>query len=132
MQQSKALGAFFCFWIARPGALALARFKENTMINVQLPDGSVRSFEQAVTIAEVAANIGPGLAKATLAGKVDGKLVDADLCWHCCVCHVLSRSQGLRANLPGIAKTDTTKTKPAKRRVYRKPVKLNYFSFTSL
>ncbi len=77
MQQSKALGAFFCFWIARPGALALARFKENTMINVQLPDGSVRSFEQAVTIAEVAANIGPGLAKATLAGKVDGKLVDS-------------------------------------------------------
>jgi threonyl-tRNA synthetase len=47
------------------------------MVNVQLPDGSVRSFEQPVTIAEVAANIGPGLAKATLAGKVDGKLVDA-------------------------------------------------------
>ncbi len=47
------------------------------MVNVQLPDGSVRSFEQSVTIAEVAANIGPGLAKATLAGKVDGKLVDA-------------------------------------------------------
>ena len=47
------------------------------MINVQLPDGSVRSFEQPVTIAEVAANIGPGLAKATLAGKVDGKLVDS-------------------------------------------------------
>ncbi len=47
------------------------------MVNVQLPDGSIRSFEQAVTIAEVAANIGPGLAKATLAGKVDGKLVDS-------------------------------------------------------
>ncbi len=47
------------------------------MVNIQLPDGSIRSFEQAVTIAEVAANIGPGLAKATLAGKVDGKLVDA-------------------------------------------------------
>jgi threonyl-tRNA synthetase len=47
------------------------------MVNVQLPDGSIRSFEQPVTIAEVAANIGPGLAKATLAGKVDGKLVDS-------------------------------------------------------
>ena len=47
------------------------------MVNVQLPDGSIRSFEQPVSIAEVAANIGPGLAKATLAGKVDGKLVDA-------------------------------------------------------
>ena len=41
---------------------ALALRKEITMVNVQLPDGSVRSFEQAVTIAEVAANIGPGLA----------------------------------------------------------------------
>jgi threonyl-tRNA synthetase len=56
---------------------ALALRKESTMVNVQLPDGSIRSFEQAVTIAEVAANIGPGLAKATLAGKVDGKLVDS-------------------------------------------------------
>jgi threonyl-tRNA synthetase len=46
------------------------------MVNVQLPDGSVRSFAQPVTVAEVAASIGPGLAKAALAGKVDGKLVD--------------------------------------------------------
>jgi threonyl-tRNA synthetase len=46
------------------------------MVNVQLPDGSVRSFDKPVTIAEVAASIGPGLAKAALAGKVDGKLVD--------------------------------------------------------
>ncbi|MBM3342867.1 MAG: threonine--tRNA ligase [Betaproteobacteria bacterium] len=46
------------------------------MVNVKLPDGSVRAFEQAVTIAEVAASIGPGLAKAALAGRVDGQLRD--------------------------------------------------------
>ena len=43
---------------------------------VTLPDGSRREFPQPVTVAEVAANIGPGLAKAALAGRVDGKLVD--------------------------------------------------------
>ncbi|MDD2988953.1 MAG: threonine--tRNA ligase [Zoogloea sp.] len=46
------------------------------MPNITLPDGSVRSFEQSVTIAQVAASIGAGLAKAALAGKVDGRLVD--------------------------------------------------------
>ena len=46
------------------------------MISVQLPDGSKREFDRPVTVAEVAASIGPGLAKAALAGKVDGKLVD--------------------------------------------------------
>ncbi|MGM9513721.1 threonine--tRNA ligase [Roseateles sp. DB2] len=46
------------------------------MISIQLPDGSKREFPQAVTVAEVAASIGAGLAKAALAGKVDGKLVD--------------------------------------------------------
>ncbi len=46
------------------------------MVNVTLPDGSVRSFESPVSVAEVAASIGPGLAKAALAGKVNGKLVD--------------------------------------------------------
>ncbi len=44
---------------------------------ITLPDGSQRQFEQAVTVMDVAADIGPGLAKATLAGEVDGKLVDA-------------------------------------------------------
>jgi threonyl-tRNA synthetase len=44
---------------------------------VTLPDGSLRQFEQPVSIAAIAASIGAGLAKATLAGKVDGKLVDA-------------------------------------------------------
>jgi threonyl-tRNA synthetase len=46
------------------------------MINITLPDGSRREFEGPVTVAEVAASIGPGLAKAALAGKVDGKVVD--------------------------------------------------------
>ena len=46
------------------------------MITITLPDGSQRSFEQAVTVADVAASIGSGLAKAALGGKVDGKLVD--------------------------------------------------------
>ncbi|HYP68126.1 MAG TPA: threonine--tRNA ligase [Thiobacillaceae bacterium] len=46
------------------------------MVNITLPDGSVRSFDKPVSVAEVAASIGPGLAKAALAGRVDGKLVD--------------------------------------------------------
>ncbi|GAB3400543.1 threonine--tRNA ligase [Massilia agilis] len=46
------------------------------MLNVRLPDGSVRQFDGPVTVAQVAANIGTGLAKAALAGKVDGKVVD--------------------------------------------------------
>ncbi len=41
-----------------------------------LPDGSQRSYADPVTVAQVAADIGPGLAKAALAGKVDGRLVD--------------------------------------------------------
>jgi threonyl-tRNA synthetase len=43
---------------------------------ITLPDGSRREFPRAVTVAEIAAAIGPGLAKAALAGRVDGKLVD--------------------------------------------------------
>jgi threonyl-tRNA synthetase len=46
------------------------------MPNIRLPDGSVRSFPGPVTVAEVAQAIGPGLARAALAGKVDGRLVD--------------------------------------------------------
>jgi threonyl-tRNA synthetase len=45
---------------------------------ITLPDGSKREFEQAVTVFQVAADIGPGLAKAALAGKVNGELVDTD------------------------------------------------------
>jgi len=44
---------------------------------ITLPDGSQRSFEQSVTVADVAGSIGTGLARATLAGRVDGKVVDA-------------------------------------------------------
>jgi threonyl-tRNA synthetase len=46
------------------------------MVNVKLPDGSMRPFEKPVSVAEVAASIGPGLAKAALAGKVNGRVVD--------------------------------------------------------
>ena len=46
------------------------------MINITLPDGSIRSFDAPVTVTEVAASIGAGLAKAALAGKVNGELVD--------------------------------------------------------
>ncbi|HEX9391227.1 MAG TPA: threonine--tRNA ligase [Usitatibacteraceae bacterium] len=45
-------------------------------LNITLPDKSVRQFDKPVSVAEVAASIGAGLAKAALAGKVDGKLVD--------------------------------------------------------
>ncbi len=46
------------------------------MPTITLPDGSQRSFEHPVTLAEVAASIGPGLARAALAARVDGRLVD--------------------------------------------------------
>jgi len=57
------------------------------MINITLPDGSVRPFEQPPTVAAVAASIGPGLAKAALAGKIDGRLVDTS--------HVIERDAAL-------------------------------------
>ena len=47
------------------------------MPQITLPDGNIKSFEQAVTVAQLAADIGPGLAKATIAGRVNGQLVDA-------------------------------------------------------
>ena len=46
------------------------------MISIRLPDGSSRNYDQPVTAAQVASSIGPGLAKAAIAAKVDGKLVD--------------------------------------------------------
>ena len=55
---------------------------------VTLPDGSQKTFDRPVTVAEVAASIGRGLAKAALAGSVDGKLVDMS--------HVLDRDARLR------------------------------------
>ncbi|MFN8954097.1 MAG: TGS domain-containing protein, partial [Burkholderiales bacterium] len=47
------------------------------MVQITLPDGSLREFPGPVTVAEVAASIGAGLAKAALGGKVDGQLVDS-------------------------------------------------------
>ncbi len=47
------------------------------MPNITLPDGTVREYPEPVTVMEVAESIGAGLARATLAGKVDGRLVDA-------------------------------------------------------
>ena len=47
-----------------------------TMVQITLPDGSLREFPGPVTVAEVAASIGAGLAKAALAGKIDGVVVD--------------------------------------------------------
>ena len=46
------------------------------MPNVTLPDGTVKSYDQSLTVAEVASSIGSGLAKAAIAGEVDGNLVD--------------------------------------------------------
>src|SRR6185369_17060517 len=46
------------------------------MPDIRLPDGAVKHFDAAVTVADIAAAIGPGLAKAALAGRVNGKLVD--------------------------------------------------------
>jgi len=55
---------------------------------ITLPDGSHRQYEKAVTVMEVAADIGSGLARATLAGEVDGQLVDASF--------VIAADAGLR------------------------------------
>lgn len=46
------------------------------MVSVRLPDGSERQFDRPVTVAEVAASIGSGLARAAVAGRVNGRLVD--------------------------------------------------------
>ena len=47
------------------------------MITITLPDGSEKTFDSAPSVMDVAASIGPGLAKVTLAGRVDGQLIDA-------------------------------------------------------
>ena len=46
------------------------------MPDIRLPDGSIKKFDRPVTVAEIAQAIGPGLARAALAGRVNGKLVD--------------------------------------------------------
>ena len=62
------------------------------MPEIKLPDGSRKSFPEPVTVKEVAADIGPGLAKAALAGEFDGKLVDVD--------HRIERDGNLRIITP--------------------------------
>ena len=47
------------------------------MPQITLPDGSQRNFDDAVSVLDIASDIGPGLAKATLAGRVNGDLFDA-------------------------------------------------------
>src|SRR5207248_2429845 len=61
-------------------ALAVAGAKRSPSFpelpNIRLPDGSSKSFPGPITVAEIAAAIGAGLARAALAGRVNGKLVD--------------------------------------------------------
>ena len=54
----------------------MAEAAESSQITITLPDGSAREFAGSVTGAEIAADIGPGLAKAALAIKIDGRLAD--------------------------------------------------------
>jgi threonyl-tRNA synthetase len=56
--------------------VSIESLKDLAMPSIRLPDGARKVFDAPATVAEVAAAIGPGLAKAALAGKVDGKLVD--------------------------------------------------------
>ncbi len=66
------------------------------MITITLPDGSRREFEQPVSVLEVAQSIGPGLAKATVAGKVDGRQVDAsDVIDHDATLQILTPKDGI-------------------------------------
>ena len=47
------------------------------MVKITLPDNSTKSFEKPISVEDLAKSIGPGLAKATIAGKIDGNLIDA-------------------------------------------------------
>src|ERR1700678_4309359 len=61
------------------GSIPLARTTSCNMVRmpvITLPDGSQKQFDHAVSVADIAAGIGPGLAKAALAGNVNGRLVD--------------------------------------------------------
>ncbi|MFJ9991964.1 threonine--tRNA ligase [Pseudomonas putida] len=61
-------------------------------ISITLPDGSIRTFDSPVSVHEVAASIGAGLARNTLAGKVEGRLVDA--------CELISHDAHLQVITP--------------------------------
>ena len=47
------------------------------MPKITLPDNSIRTFQEPITIDQLASDIGPGLAKSTVAGRVNGNKVDA-------------------------------------------------------
>jgi threonyl-tRNA synthetase len=64
------------FWFLRP--FVSATTKDHDMISVTLPDGSQRQFDHPVSIFDIASDIGTGLARAALAGKVNDKLVDTN------------------------------------------------------
>src|SRR5690348_1146623 len=72
MQKVRLVRTFLFLRYVFCGAAALQVF----MPNIRLPDGSIRPYDHPVSVAEIAASIGPGLAKAALAGRVNGKLVD--------------------------------------------------------
>ena len=55
------------------------KISDYVMPIVTLPDGSTKTFDGPTTVMAVAESIGPGLAKATIAGKIDGQLIDATL-----------------------------------------------------
>ena len=57
--------------------VGIATGKDKKMPTITLPDGSQRQFDHPVSVLDVAADIGPGLAKATLGGRVNDELVDA-------------------------------------------------------
>ena len=74
-------------------------------IKVSLPDGSERSLQEGATIYDLAASIGTGLAKAAIAGKVDGNLVDLVLNGHD---HDYERTKPMRGATPGATPADGT------------------------
>ena len=58
------------------GSNPIAPTNLKNMIKITLPDGSIKEFENTITLSDVAYDIGEGLGRAALAGHVDGKLVD--------------------------------------------------------
>ncbi len=79
----------------RRGQLAAKGVPMSEMFTITLPDGSVREMPQGSTPADVAAAIGPGLAKAALAARVDGELVDLSrpFTGNCALALVTSRDE---------------------------------------
>jgi len=68
---------FIIMLFMRPFVGAATDARIHTMPIITLPDGSERSFDQAISIYDVAADIGPGLAKSTIGGRVNGERADA-------------------------------------------------------